>query len=437
MNAQHTSIPLAPEHTPVMEHIAPEGAAYTYQRADGTVEHAANAAEAFAQCPFLGKLALESPDMAAKLLELAARGREIMDSRPTESDTSSKLSELKIQTPKKPSVELLPPVETAVQPPTSLMRKAHHIPYAKQPDATPDAAKIASEIPELKPMVHIPTPQSRHKHAGAPLIKEPPKKTSDRAETPPEKPELSIPTPVAVESRQATERPKRASEFAPLPSIKAEAPIETTYLPSSDSLSSTAIAQTEAEIMATDVISFTEHVHLPLDESPFETFLATYETDHSKEIPATLPALQEVIIEDGDQPLEVTLIQLSKIIEQPVEITSLELSQTISEIAAILPDCYVGSDEIAQPTLTPAIETKLHRLLRLVGYQEPHRVVQQCLEGRSLGFLLQSLEHLCKHHNDGMRPLVRAATDMHTYRLYLGKILSQLAMRPFRVTAFQ
>lgn len=51
-----------------------EELAYTYQRADGTVERARNAEDAIARCPVLGKLAIEAPDQASILLELAAAG---------------------------------------------------------------------------------------------------------------------------------------------------------------------------------------------------------------------------------------------------------------------------------------------------------------------------------------------------------------------------
>src|SRR5665213_1652516 len=51
---------------------APGDAGYVYQRADGTDEHALNAADAIARCPVLGKLAMESPEQANVLLELAA-----------------------------------------------------------------------------------------------------------------------------------------------------------------------------------------------------------------------------------------------------------------------------------------------------------------------------------------------------------------------------
>ncbi len=55
--------------TPMAEELA-----YTYQRADGTVERARNAEDAIARCPVLGKLAIEAPDQASILLELAAAG---------------------------------------------------------------------------------------------------------------------------------------------------------------------------------------------------------------------------------------------------------------------------------------------------------------------------------------------------------------------------
>lgn len=67
---------LAPEPIEVQTATAmPEDAAYTYQRADGTVERAMNAEDAIARCPVLGKLAIEAPDQASILLDLAAAGK--------------------------------------------------------------------------------------------------------------------------------------------------------------------------------------------------------------------------------------------------------------------------------------------------------------------------------------------------------------------------
>lgn len=69
---------LAPEPVVDIQTTAamPEDAGYTYQRADGTVERAMSAEDAIARCPVLGKLAIEAPDQANILLELAAAGKE-------------------------------------------------------------------------------------------------------------------------------------------------------------------------------------------------------------------------------------------------------------------------------------------------------------------------------------------------------------------------
>lgn len=55
-----------------------EDANYVYQRADGTIEQAMDAQDAIARCPVLGKLAIESPDQANLLLELAAEGQQML-----------------------------------------------------------------------------------------------------------------------------------------------------------------------------------------------------------------------------------------------------------------------------------------------------------------------------------------------------------------------
>lgn len=69
-----------------------EGLAYTYQRADGTVERARNAEDAIARCPVLGKLAIEAPDQVNVLLELATLG-------------SAKMAAEAKEVPKKPVVQ--------------------------------------------------------------------------------------------------------------------------------------------------------------------------------------------------------------------------------------------------------------------------------------------------------------------------------------------
>ena len=54
---------------------------YTYQRADGIVEFAANAQDAIARCPVLGKMAIDAPEQVSILLELATLGKELMEKK--------------------------------------------------------------------------------------------------------------------------------------------------------------------------------------------------------------------------------------------------------------------------------------------------------------------------------------------------------------------
>jgi hypothetical protein len=74
--ALQAPVPAAEEAvTSIAFPTAPNEAGFTYQRADGTVEQARDAQDAIARCPVLGKLALEAPDQATALLELAAAGK--------------------------------------------------------------------------------------------------------------------------------------------------------------------------------------------------------------------------------------------------------------------------------------------------------------------------------------------------------------------------
>lgn len=57
---------LTATHPPVDESVT-----YTYRRADGTMERASTAEEAFARCPVLGRMAIEAPDQANVLLSLS------------------------------------------------------------------------------------------------------------------------------------------------------------------------------------------------------------------------------------------------------------------------------------------------------------------------------------------------------------------------------
>lgn len=70
-----------------------EELSYTYQRADGTVERARNAEDAIARCPVLGKLAIEAPDQASILLELAAAGNAKMAAEAKEEQKKPTLQE--------------------------------------------------------------------------------------------------------------------------------------------------------------------------------------------------------------------------------------------------------------------------------------------------------------------------------------------------------
>ncbi len=72
---------------------SPEEAAYTYQRADGTVERALNAQDAIARCPVLGKLAIEAPEQANVLLELATAGKAKMAAEAKEEPRKPKSEE--------------------------------------------------------------------------------------------------------------------------------------------------------------------------------------------------------------------------------------------------------------------------------------------------------------------------------------------------------
>lgn len=87
-------------------------AGYTYQRADGTVEHALDAEDAIARCPVLGKLAIEAPDQANILLELAAAGKE-------------KMQALQEQPSHKPEEKVH--VETKQEPNPEAVKKDEHI----------------------------------------------------------------------------------------------------------------------------------------------------------------------------------------------------------------------------------------------------------------------------------------------------------------------
>lgn len=96
MNSNETLIAPAPVTDTIDMQTAStpmaEGLAYTYQRADGTVERARNAEDAIARCPVLGKLAIEAPDQANFLLELATLG-------------SAKMAAEAKEVPKKPVVQ--------------------------------------------------------------------------------------------------------------------------------------------------------------------------------------------------------------------------------------------------------------------------------------------------------------------------------------------
>lgn len=100
----------------VSPYMAAEELAYTYQRADGTVERARNAEDAIARCPVLGKLAIEAPDQANVLLELAALGSAKMAAgakeEPSKSSYQEKLAETKPTKADIESEEKIPEIST-------------------------------------------------------------------------------------------------------------------------------------------------------------------------------------------------------------------------------------------------------------------------------------------------------------------------------------
>lgn len=93
---------------------AAEEGAYTYQRADGTVERALNAQDAISRCPVLGKLAIEAPDQANMLLELAAAGKAKMTAGPEDEPQKPKPEE-KIEMKQKQAEEPIIPATDLVK----------------------------------------------------------------------------------------------------------------------------------------------------------------------------------------------------------------------------------------------------------------------------------------------------------------------------------
>lgn len=86
--------------------VPTEEAGYTYERADGTVELAMSAEDAIARCPVLGKLAIEAPEQANVLLELASAGKAKMQANLADElakpkpDKQTKIKPEKIDHPK-------------------------------------------------------------------------------------------------------------------------------------------------------------------------------------------------------------------------------------------------------------------------------------------------------------------------------------------------
>jgi hypothetical protein len=132
-----------------------EEMAYTYQRADGTVERAFNAEDAIARCPVLGKLAIEAPDQANVILELAASGKAKMaaEARQELEKPNSGQKQAERVKPEKLAVPSPANKQTRTQEP--IMSKAEPVavtphPIVNELDANPQVESVERQIQAIE-----------------------------------------------------------------------------------------------------------------------------------------------------------------------------------------------------------------------------------------------------------------------------------------------
>lgn len=175
----------APEiiNVPLAESADAE-AAFTYQRADGTMERAVSAEDAIARCPVLGKLAMEAPEQANVLLELAATGKEKMKAQEEQYAPKPKEQAEAKQSlnPKKPGqpVELelekepsLPKEDVVhqVASATEIMNKVHDVAPAEKAERVTTAQLPIQHQQITKAAEQLPQPQQPSKQP-KPFIEE-------------------------------------------------------------------------------------------------------------------------------------------------------------------------------------------------------------------------------------------------------------------------
>lgn len=125
-----------------------EEVGYVYQRADGTIERALNIEDAILRCPVLGKLAIESPEQAKVLLDLAAADPRTVETKKSV-ETQTSVESQKVDSPT--AVDQQPIVKTVVPKPIETKQRQHEQTKVRQIElpklAEPPTSKKEAENP--------------------------------------------------------------------------------------------------------------------------------------------------------------------------------------------------------------------------------------------------------------------------------------------------
>lgn len=437
-----------------------EEAGYTYQRADGTVERALNADDAIARCPVLGKLAIEAPDQANMLLELATAGKVIMTAEakvePRNAKTVEKVEVKKVDWPtpakqleaKPEKIRKLEPISTVfeltkdeAQPVlpnivahSQVEQVRQQTPSEKPPNVTKNAAKKPAPIQTDESSIirrirqEESTASSRTKPVKASGL------SHDEASTLPKLQELELQKqrwdkttaqqsmPAEAQYVERIARPLEPIELDHKIAAEAYISVNSAVIKEEDQLEllfepetietfqqlTALITDKEAyeitppdteQVVADTSMEFETRTYIEmLVAVDFENFIAS-QPAAEEPLPLTLEVIQE---QANQHPLEQTLVQLSIYLSELDETGLGVLAPVIKDIEKLLPACYVYKETTRselKPHITPEMIEKLLALLRILGYQNPREALMSCVSRYNLVFLLQALEYISQLNN--------------------------------------
>lgn len=451
------------EHTPTQDleaSLAEEQVkeAFEYTRQDGTIERAQTAKEVFDKCPVLGKIALESPDTANLMLELAAIGKAKMREQAPE-------PELK-EEPAKREAHVVEPA--ANKPEVAITSQPQEVKRATTPQMTEhetirtllDQAAMVTQEADTKEAPAIAKTTLMPEVANTDPSNMP---LATDARTPHEelvtdsvKRSTHVSEPLAIERVVTAPIIETSQQTETVFKGDVEPPEITHSLMQEGEVivSENEVRELFEELVALDESARTEEMPDEMDapvglqptaqnEVPpqlFETFLLeTIEAKTEETVPPSLATLEIAVAEEA--PLEEVLVQLAELLQQPdAKSYLMPIKKLITETRPYL--MLPGGEQQRTIELTPAITRQLLVLLSALGYEHPGDVLRKCVSVYDMRFLLDILYYLTQLNLEenrqefisppAMLTSIPDSSELERLGKLLFKLVSRLAFEPMR-----